>query len=267
MKTLKMIALSIIYFIVTTILAVILALTTLLAYYSLQFFLFSRGTYLLFVSGGLNTIPIFMIMIMIVILFIYVFFRIQEKFFERKEKQIIIIDEEDGPVDMETLNKLQKLLFKLFNKFIALDNISTNLFKIIKICYISVFIISIYCGMTSYAILYSNSIKVGSPMNPTGITYKYSTITNVNVGVAGNNENSYEPYYKVIFNDNKSVNLLGGSSMQTDKEDFEYVLVNLDKKLRAQGVIKSANKENFDKYSIGLDKGFISRIEKLFNDK
>lgn len=122
--------------------------------------------------------------------------------------------------------------------------------------------------MTSYTILYPDSIKVSSPMNPTGIIYKYSNIKNVDVGVAGSYENSYSPYYKVIFNDNKSVDLLDGSgSIQANKDDFEYVLINLDKKLRAQGIIKNVNKENFDRYAKGLDKGFISRVEKLFNDK
>jgi len=41
----------------------------------------------------------------------------------------------------------------------------------------------------------------------------------------------------------------------------------LDKKLKAQGVIKSVNKENFEKYAKGLDKDFISRVKQLFYDK
>ena len=155
-------------------------------------------------------IPITMILMLIA----YVFVRIKEKFSERKNKQIEIIEEDNEAVDIETLSKLDKFLYKLLNKLITLDEKITNIFKLIKICYICVLIISIYCGMTSYAILYPNSIKVSSPINPKGVIYNYSDIHSVNVGVKKSHKNSYSPYYKVIFNDNKSVDFFGDSMQE-----------------------------------------------------
>ncbi|MEQ8156923.1 MAG: hypothetical protein ABRQ25_18960 [Clostridiaceae bacterium] len=261
MKTMKMAALNTLYYILTFIFAVVIALTTIIAYFSLQSFLFGRGGYLLFVSNTLNMIPI----LMIVILIIYNFARIKEKFFIRKEKQIIIMEEDEEPVDIETLSKLEKVIFKLLNKFAEFDDTITKIFNMIKICYISVLIIAIYFGMTSYAILYADSIKVSSPVVPAGVIYKYSDIKNINVGVSKGYNNSYSPYYKVVFNDDKSVDFFGGS-MHEDKDiGFEYILIDLDKKLRTKGVLKSVDKENFEEYSKGLGKDFVGRVERLFD--
>ena len=121
--------------------------------------------------------------------------------------------------------------------------------------------------MTSYAILYSDNIKVSTPIVPIGVIYKYSDVKSIDVGVAKGNKNSYSPYYRVIFSDDKSVDFFGGSMNADNGMGFEYALIDLDEKLRAQGVIKSVDKENFEEYSKGLDKDFISRVEKLFDNK
>lgn len=263
MKKMKRIVLSIFYFIGIVILALVATGVVFLAYYSLKLFLFAKGDYLLFVSGKLDMIPITMILMVIT----YAFIRIKEKFSEKKNKQVEIIEEDTETVDIETLSKLDKFLYKLLNKLIAFDGKFTNIFKVIKICYIGVLIISIYSGMTSYAILYPNSIKVSSPITPKGIIYNYSDINRVNVGVTKGHKNSYSPYYKVIFNDNKSVDFFGDSMQDSKNMNFEDVLINLDNELRAQGVMKSVNKDNFEGYAKGLDKDFVSRVEKLFNDK
>ena len=218
---------------------------------------------MLFVGGDLNMIP----SIMIIILIIFVLFRIKEKFFNNKEKQAEIIDENDTPSGIEDLNKLEKFLFKLLNAFLARDEKILKIFKILKISYILVLIVVIYLGMTSYAILYPESIKVGSPIVPKGVVYKYSDIKNVNVGISKSSKNSYSPYYKAIFNDGKCVDLFGATMQESKGVRFEYILIDLDKKLRTQGVVKTVDKENFPKYSEGLDKDFVSRVEKLFDDK
>jgi len=48
---------------------------------------------------------------------------------------------------------------------------------------------------------------------------------------------------------------------------FEYALMDLDKKLKTQGIVKTVDKENFTKYSEGLDRDFVSRVERLFDYK
>lgn len=263
MQTLKMVGLSILCFIGIVVLAIITALGTLFTYFSLQIFLVGRGDYLLFVSNELNMIPTVMIMILIV----YAFNKIKEKILKEKDNQINIIEEEDELVDIEKLSNLEKLLFKLLNGFVALDDIIIKIFKMIKICYIPVLIIAIYCGITSYSILYTDRIKVSSPISPKGTIYKYSDIKSVNVGVAKGRKNSYSPYYKVVLKDDRSVDFFGGT-MHEDKDiGFEYTLIDLDKNLRAQGVVKSIDKENFGEYSKGLDKDFVSRVEKLLDYK
>ena len=71
----------------------------------------------------------------------------------------------------------------------------------------------------------------------------------------------------LTFNNGQSVNLFGGTMQEGKDIGFEYILIDLDKNLKAQGVIKNVDKENFEKYSKGLDKDFVSRVEKLFDDK
>ena len=234
MKVLRLAVFGIIKFIGTIIIALVLALTTLWGYFSLQFFMFCRGDYLLFVAGDLNRIPTNMIMILIV----FSLFVIKKRLFNRKAKHEEIID-----------GKILKL------------------FKIGKISYILVLIVVSYFGMTNYTILYPESIKVGSPIVPNGVVYKYSDIKNVNVGISKKSKKSYSPYYNVIFNDGKSTDLFGASMQENNGVRFEKILIDLDKKLRTQGTVKTVDKENFDKYSEGLDVDFVSMIEKLFDEK
>lgn len=262
MKILKVIGIGILYFIGTIIFASILALGTIFTYFLLQMFLFGRGDYLLFVSNNSNMIPVFMIMILI----IYAVFKIKEKLSKRKEVQTELIEEAE-PIDTETLSKKEQTILSLLNKVIAFDDIISKVFKVIKICYIPILLIALYYGMTSYGILYNDSIKVGSPMKPAGTIYKYSDIKRVDVGVEKEKRNSYSPYYTVTFSDGKSVNLFGGSMNEDMGKGFEYTLLDLDMKLKAQGVAKTVNKTNFDNYAKDLDKSFISRVEQLFNNK
>jgi hypothetical protein len=72
---------------------------------------------------------------------------------------------------------------------------------------------------------------------------------------------------KLIFNDNKSIDLFGGGVQEESDIDSEDILINLDEKLRMYGFTKSVNKNNFKAYSNGLDKDYISNVERLFNDK
>jgi len=252
--------LGIVSYIGIVILAVVIAITIIFTYFPLQSFLFARGEFLLFISSELNMIPLFMIMILI----IYALFRLKEKYFQ---KQIEKIEDDDKPIEIENLTTYEKFFLGLLNKLTALDDKIMKIWKVIKICYISVLIIAIYCGMTSYAILYNDSIRINSPIVPSGVIYKYSDIKSINVGVTKVNRNSYSPYYDITFNNGQSVNLFGGTMQEGKDIGFEYILIDLDKNLKAQGVIKNVDKENFEKYSKGLDKDFVSRVEKLFDDK
>ena len=266
MKILRAAGIGISYIIKTIILAVSLilaGLAVLWGYFSLQFFMFSGKNYLLFVTDDFSLIPI----IMVVILIIFLLKNIKERFLNNKKKQELIMDEIDEPIDTQQLNKLDNVIYKLLNAFWGHDKKIKEIIKRIKICFILVSMVVIYIGMTSYSILYSDSIKVGSPINPKGVVYKYNDIKNVNVGISKSSKKSYSPYYKVIFNDGKSVNFFGASMQEGKGLRFENILVDLDKKLINQGVVKNVDKENFEKYSEKLDIDFVNRIEKLFDDK
>lgn len=108
---------------------------------------------------------------------------------------------------------------------------------------------------------------MSSPLTPMGTIYKYSDINKVDVGIEKGRRNSYSPYYSVIFYDGRSVNLFGGSMNEDKGEGFEYILIDLDNELRAQNVSKSVSKVHFEEYSKGLDKDFVGRVEKLFDDR
>lgn len=271
MKILKTIIFTILYNIGLIILAVIIALGTLFTYSFLQVFLFGRGDYLLFISDEFNMVPILMLMIYIIV---YIIVIKQKKIEKKIENQSEIIKIYEEPIEVETPSKLEQFVYKLFsnekllNKLDVFSDKILKKFKVIKICFISVLVIAIYCGMTSYAILYSDRVKVSTPINPIGAIYEYNDIKSIDVGVKKEKRNSYIPYYKVKFSDDRSVDLFGGSMMHEDKgKSFEYILIDLDKELISQRVSKNVNKVNFKDYSKDLDKDFISRVEKLFDDK
>ncbi|WP_291635057.1 hypothetical protein [Clostridium sp.] len=263
MKILKFIAISILFFLGIIILAIVIALTTLITFFLLQSLIFCRGNYLLFISSPINMVPSAMIMVLI----IYLFFQLIEKFFKGKDRIVKLPEEVDTAVVTDYQDKI--LLDDLNNNkldifLVQVLNIITKVYKIIKKCYLPALIIAIYCGMTSYTILYSDSIKIGSPISPIGVLYSYSDIKSVNVCIV-ESKDSYDPSYKITLKNNKTTDLLGGGSMDSNDQNFEEVLVNLDSVLKNQGVQKTIDKKDFDKFSKGLDASFVKEVEKLFN--
>jgi len=258
----KIIGASLLCIIGIVIFSIIMPLGTMFIYSRLQLLLLGRGDYLLFVSNSIM-IPVIMIMFLIVCALI----QIIGKILKSKEKQSEFVEENGELLDFETRDKLEVILFKLLNKLVAPGDLIRKIFRITKKCYIAVLIIAIYCGMTNYAILYTDSIKVSSPIKPTGVIYKYSNVKSIGVGIEEDGRNFYSPYYNVIFDDGKSVNLIGVSMYEDKGKGFENILNDLDNKLRAQGASKSVNNVNFEEYSKGLDKDFVSRMEKLYENK
>ncbi|NMC56686.1 MAG: hypothetical protein GYA50_05655 [Eubacteriaceae bacterium] len=176
------------------------------------------------------------------------------------------IEEEDNKIDYEKSNKIENSMMKRINKTI---NNFLQRSLIIKICIILILVIVVYFGLTDNAILYSDSIKISSPLTPTGVIYSYSDIQNVNVGIQNVNEGIKsvylidEPYYEIIFKDGVSVNLIKGKNNKLNVGD---VLVETDNKLRALGITKNVDKNNYDKYFEGMDDEYNNAIKKLFNN-
>lgn len=260
MHTLKNIGLCILKYIGTVIIAVVIVLSVLLGYFSLQIKLFGKGDYLLFISNNLNIIPA----LMIIILFGYFIMTFADKLIN----EIALNDEEiqyiNSQENIENLSYKERILLKVLSKFVDFLDFIFKIFDIIKVFYIPVLLIAIYVGMTSYAILYPDSIKLGSPLHPSGVTCDYKDIKSINIGLNDEGDDSYYPYYEVILKDGKSIDFFGGSSMDESNKSFEEVLIDFDRKLRSQGITKSVNKDNFEKYAEGLDEEFTSRVEKLF---
>lgn len=71
-------------------------------------------------------------------------------------------------------------------------------------------------------------------------------------------------YYILKFNNDKAVNLMSGMTDSPLEKSTEAILTDLDKQLKDQGVNKSVSKNNFDKFSEGQDKEYVSETEKLF---
>jgi len=120
------------------------------------------------------------------------------------------------------------------------------MFRIIKICYILILIIAIYWGMSSYTILYKESIKISSPIHYFNKTYDYSQIKSIDVGVSSAG-GGYNPYYKITIN-NKTVDLFGGSISDKVSVPSEEILINLDINLKELGIPKAIDKRNLEKF-------------------
>lgn len=213
------------------ILATAVTLGTIILFFITQLLLSGEKNYLLFVSNSWNIITIGMLEF----LFFYFLISIKDKFI----KGMILRE------DKNIIRRFQRVP------------------KIYKIAYLAVLAVITYCGITSYTVLYENSVKVSSPLNPIGVTYMYNDIKSVEIGVRRVYKD-YTPYYRVKFNNDKTINLFSGTMDQEKGRTFEDILIDLDKELKAQGVSKNVNKKNFEKYSKGLDKEFVNKIEELF---
>lgn len=263
MDIIKILGLGVLKYIGIVILVVVIVIPTLFVYFSLQMYLFGKGDYLLFVSNNLNIIPAFMIMLLL----LYFIITAYNKLIAKKYDNEWTDDEtqnDDSLENIEALGKKEQILLKLINKLLELLDIFDKLFKIVKLCYIPVLLAAVYVGMTSYTILYPNSIKLSSPLQPTGITYDYKDVEIINVGIDKGNDDSYDPYYEVVLTDGTSIDFFGGSSMSESDKGFEEVLFDFDKKIRDMGVDKNVNKKDFEKYAEGLNTEFVRRVEKLF---
>jgi hypothetical protein len=251
MKVIKGLAAGALYYIIITAVAVGL----ILAYCSLQIHLFGKGNYLLFESDGTTILPI-MCIILIAILFCLKTI----KRFENGRAQEPEISDGTVLVNTETSGRLNKLVLKLLNRSVGHYDAIAKLFKI---GYITILIISLYCSMTSYTILYEDSVVWGTPLSPRGTIYSYRDIVSVNVGIRRENINLYSPYYEIVLFDGKSANLMG---VMVDEGEIrsEYVLADLDRKLKMQGITKNVSNARFAKFAKGMDKKYVMEIEKLF---
>ncbi len=263
MNIIKILGLGALKYIGIVILVVIIVISTLFGYFSLQMYLFGKGDYLLFVSNNLNIIPAFMIMLLLLYFIITAYNKLMAKKYD-DEWTDDETQNNDSLKNIEALGKKEQILLKLINKLLELLDIFDKLFKIVKLCYIPVLLAAVYIGMTSYTILYPNSIKLSSPLQPTGITYDYKDVEIINVGIDKGDDDSYNPYYEVVLTDGTSIDFFGGSSMSENDKGFEEVLFDFDKKIRNMGVDKNVNKKDFEKYAEGLNTEFVRRVEKLF---
>lgn len=239
MGMIKNILLGLITFVLIIVFGLAIAMGTIIVIFLIQVFLLSEKDYLLLVSNDIGIITVFMIES----LAIYLIYKL----------------------DM----KLSKGKGKLFHfESVSLINEFDGFSRYVKIIYGIVLFVFIYCGVTSYSVVYEDRIKVISPLSPSGVTYDFDDIESIDVGIKKQFRSSHVPFYKVKFSDNKVADLLGGSSNDTkDEERHENILIDLDYKLKSRGVIKSVSRVNFQKYSRGLDEEFVNRIEKLFNEE
>lgn len=268
MNLLKIIGISILSFLGVCILATVMALAVIFTYFPLQLSLFGKGEYLLFISSEINIIPV----IMTILLIIYALFSIKEKFFKNKGHTTELAEENSAdnqnesieiPVDVAEGKKGYIFLVKLLNMLFRFDEKLMKIFKIFKVCYIPALIMAIYCGMTSYTILYENQIKVSTPIDPVGMIYSYDAIKNVDVGIE-KYKSTYTPYYKITLKNGTRTDIFGGSISENSNANFEEILLRFDNALEKKGIRKKVDKSNFEKFSIGLDKKYVKEIEKLF---
>ncbi len=94
--------------------------------------------------------------------------------------------------------------------------------------------------------------------------FTFSDVKGIDVGVDKEKNDVYAFYYTVKFNDGNFVDFFDGSMMSNNDKDFELLITDFDEKLKAQNVVKTVSKVYFEAYSIGLEKGYVSRIEQLF---
>ncbi|MBF8982566.1 hypothetical protein IZY60_03340 [Lutibacter sp. B2] len=136
--------------------------------------------------------------------------------------------------------------------------------------FISAFLI-IYIYITNVTVITNEYIKLYSPVNPTGIQYSYDDIASVNTGVYHNRilfiREKGQFYYKVKFNDGRSIDLMDLAKVHkefNDLETYEEIEI-MDKKIMKMRVSKISS----DKYLhlVKFDPKYSNRFQRILDNK
>lgn len=136
--------------------------------------------------------------------------------------------------------------------------------------FIAVFLI-IYIYITNVTVITNEYIKLYSPVNPTGIQYSYTDIASVNTGVYHNRilfiREKGQFYYKVKFNDGKSIDLMDLAKVHkefNDLETYEEIEI-MDEKIMKMRVSKISS----DKYLhlVKFAPKYINRFQRILDNK
>lgn len=262
MKALKIVGFTLLSIIGIIVFGIVVGLGTILAHTFLQWLLLGRGEYLLGVSKGPNWLEISMLSVIAM----YGIYKGTLRLLGYTELQACDNTPDAEVEDAEPQGILEKVIFMLFSNFASINSPSSKLSmsKVIIFICLPALLIATYCGITDYSILYTDTIKVSTPWNPNGVIYNYSDIKDIDVRIDDNGNNSYSPCYRVVFRDDKSVDLMGDTIFGSNGEDTEDILWDFDEKLRIQGVVKTVDTTNFEEYAQGLDISFTSKIKRLF---
>lgn len=222
----------------------------------LQKLIFAHDNYLLFVKTGLASVALFLLIL----------FTLEKlKCFNKQANDTIEVAYEDDKLAGIDINdndeKHNKMILAIKTKYDYIKE--KTAFKIIKKCWIPVFLIIIfYCGFCKNAVLYADSIKLTSAFSPKGIIYSYKDVKSVNVGIK--KKIFFDrPYYEIVLIDGKRVDFYKDDN---DLGNKDIVLVELDNKLKMLGVIKNVDKRYYDKYFKNINDMYNNTIKKLFND-
>lgn len=145
------------------------------------------------------------------------------------------------------------------------------LWKKFKYLLISVFIIIIYCFITSVTYVTEDKIIYKDPLHPLGITYKYGDITKIETGFGNKNfsileyNRKGEFYYRIYFEKNKVTFSVPSVNPIIEKyvNDSYLELEEFDMKLKKYNINKIIDSQYVD--ACNLDKIYCERFIRIIN--
>jgi len=219
-----------------------------------------RSDFIIYGIPGVNSMIGFTSMILIIVVIIGI------KVITPVEKPEIYFEETDSSSNI--IKFIDNLLYKTICFIVPIylsvwHFLGKNKAKIL----FGVFIFALglgYYSLTDYSIVYEDTIIKHSAFNPSGTTYNWTDIEEVQVGVK-NSSYGYDYYYILRFKDNSSINIndFAGISSKLDSED---AFISIDHKVKELGINKIIDRTDLEKWGTEYDKQYVEKIQRLFED-
>lgn len=137
---------------------------------------------------------------------------------------------------------------------------------------IALWMIGVYCCITSFTVVTEDAIVCHSPIHPTGISYAYTDVEEIATGF-GNKRFAFVEYhkkgnfyYQIMLNGKKIVFQTPSVNEKIKRYEDSYLeLEELDQKLVELGISKSSSKEGYE--YCDLDQRYVDRFLRIVENK
>jgi len=186
------------------------------------------------------------------------------KFVKPIEKQEIYFEEIDSTSnDIRFIEKtVYKIIYFIVPLYVAIWNfVGKNKVKLFWPIFALCLVMGYY-SLTTYSIIYQDTIVKHSFLNPTGKTYRWDDIEQVEVRI-DKDRYDYDYYYVIKFKDKDTLNVDKSISSHLY---FADTFLLIDQKVKELGINKIIDRTDLEKWGTQFDEDYVEKVQRLFID-